>query len=242
MLAVEAPADDVLLRFIGVRLGIGELLEERASDPPVVARIVDGRSEKARGVGALRRGEAAALVAALVAVLRAGVPARRELVREAGGEFKLALAFPFAVETLAFRGGREVRRPDEAIVEEVLLQDQLCLELALVRPPARLDIERKANGVLVGAKYAINPFVGDRFEEALLVARVGVDVVGHERAGSRGAIGPVVEGIDAAIVEVNGGLQPIRYAVLDLGAELPQVEIALRLSVSLRDPLFEFAL
>ena len=65
-------------------------------------------------------------------VLEPAVPARRELVGKSGGELELAFVFPFAVPPLAFGRGGEVRRPDQPVVEEVLVQDELGLELALV--------------------------------------------------------------------------------------------------------------
>src|SRR3954466_8979576 len=151
MLAVEAPTDDVLSRFVGVRLGVGKLLEEGSGDPPVAARVMDRRSEEAGGVGPFRGGEAAAVVAPVVPVLGAGVPARRELIGKAARELDLALTLPFAVKALAFGRSGEIRCPDEAILEEILLQDELAFELALVESPAWLDIERKADDILVGA-------------------------------------------------------------------------------------------
>src|SRR3954454_22058245 len=111
-------------------------------------------SEEACRIGALRAGEAAAFIAAVIAVFGARVPARSELVGEAGGELDFAFALPFAVEALALCGCREVGCPYQPVVEEILLQDELVLELALVGAPARLDVQREPDEILVGAEDA----------------------------------------------------------------------------------------
>src|SRR5258705_8213588 len=100
VLAVEAAADDVLRCRIVIGLGIRQLLEEGRGDPPIPAAVVHRGAEEIRGIHPLGGAEAAAVVAAVVAVLGAGVPARRELIREAGREFELAFVLPFAVEAL----------------------------------------------------------------------------------------------------------------------------------------------
>src|SRR5436190_15812743 len=133
MLAVEAPADDVPGRFLVIGLGVGELLEPGCRDPPLAAAVVHRRAEEVRRVDALRAGEAAAFVAAMVTVLGARMPARQELISQTGGELERAFSLPFAVEALAFRLRGQIRCPDQTVVEEVLLQDELRLELAHVR-------------------------------------------------------------------------------------------------------------
>ena len=103
------------------------------------------------GVGALGGGEATAFIAAVVPVFEAAVPAGRELVREPGGQFEFAFAFPVAVEALLFGAGGQIRCPHQAIVEKIFLQDELRLELALIGTPRGLDIKREADRVLIGA-------------------------------------------------------------------------------------------
>src|SRR5438094_3953952 len=151
MLAIETAADDVFARLIVVGLGIGELSEKRRCDPPLARRVRHRRADEVHDVGALGGGEATAFIAAVVAVFDAAVPAGRELVGESGGQFELAFAFPVAMETLLFRRCRQVRRPYHAIVEKILLQDELCLELALIEAPGGLDIKREADWILVRA-------------------------------------------------------------------------------------------
>src|SRR6185503_5439046 len=180
VLAVEASADHVLAHLVVVGLGVGELRKEGCADPPVARRVMDRRPEEIRRVLAVAAREGAALVAGVAPVLDTGVPARQEGVGEAGGELELALALPLAVEALALRGGGQVRRPDQAIVEEVLLHDELAFELALVRSPARLDIEREADRVLVRAEHAPDPFVRQRLDEGAAVTRVRIDRVRDE--------------------------------------------------------------
>ena len=151
VLAVETAGDDLFARLIVVGFGVGELREKARCDPPLARRIVHRRANEAYSVGALASGEAAAFVAPVVAVFEAAVPAGRELVREPGGQFEFAFAFPVAVEALLFGAGGQIRCPHQAIVEKIFLQDELRLELALIGTPRGLDIKREADRVLIGA-------------------------------------------------------------------------------------------
>src|SRR5260370_30888704 len=157
VLAVEAAADDVFARRIGIGLGVRELLEESGGHPPVPAGIVDRRSEKLGRINPLFSREAAACIAAVVAVFEAGMPARQELVGNAGRQFQLAFMLPFAVEALLFRRCGQIRRPDPAIIEKVLLQAPLSFEFALIRSPAGLDVQREPDRILVRAKQPVDP-------------------------------------------------------------------------------------
>ena len=178
----------------------------------------------------------------MVAVFDTGVPAWRKAIGDAGGEFQLSLALPFAMKLFVFLRGAKVARPDEAVIQEVLVQDDLALELAFLRPIGRLDVQGQADRVLVRAQEPINPLVRDRLEKAALVAGIGIDAVGHERAGTGAAVRAVAEGIDAVVVQVQRRLQVVGNAVLELCAELPRVEVATRLSMTPGDPLLELAL
>src|SRR5467141_1573327 len=178
----------------------------------------------------------------MVAVFDAGVPARRIAISDAGGEFQLSLTLPFAVKPFAFLGSAKVARPDEAVIEEVLVQDDLALELAFLRPIGRFDIQGQPDRVLVRAQESINPLVRDRLEKAAFVASIGIDAVRHERAGTGGVVRAVAEGVHAVVVQVQRRLQVVANAVLELGAELPRVEVATRLPMTLGDPLLDLAL
>src|SRR5713226_5874753 len=108
MLAVEAAADDVFARFVGVGLGVRELREKGSADPPVACTVVDGGPEEVRGVDPLCAREATAFVAAVVAILGPGVPVRRELIRQAAGQFQLAFVLPCAMKALLLRRRAEI--------------------------------------------------------------------------------------------------------------------------------------
>src|ERR1051325_3985071 len=140
MLAIEASADDVCARLVAVGLGIRELAEQSGRDPPVAPAVVHGRADEIGRVDALAAREAAALVAAVMAILEARVPARRELVGEPARQLELAFALPVAVEALFFRRRREVGGPGQPVLEEVPLQNELAFELALIRAPCRLNV------------------------------------------------------------------------------------------------------
>src|SRR5258706_4558339 len=105
VLAVEAPVDDVARGAGVVGPGVAQLLQESHRHPPRGRRVMQRRPEEIRRVLALGVGEAVPGVVAVVAVLEAGVPARREAPGEAGGEFDFTLFFPLAVEVLLLQRG-----------------------------------------------------------------------------------------------------------------------------------------
>src|SRR5882762_985820 len=133
----------------------------------------------------------------MVAVFDTGVPAGRKAISDAGGEFQLSLALPFAMKLFAFLRSAKVSRPDQAVIEEVLMQDDLALELAFLRPVGRLDIQGQADRVLVRTQEPINPLVRDRLEKAAFVTSIRVDAVWHEGAGTGGVVRAVAEAVDA---------------------------------------------
>src|SRR6266849_7875392 len=122
----------------------------------------------------------------MVAVFDTGVPAGRKAISDASGEFQLSLALPFAMKLFAFLRRAKVGRPDQAVIEEVLVQDDLALELTVLRPVGRLAIQGQADRILVRAQAAINPLVRDRLEKAVFVTSIRIDAVRHERAGTGG--------------------------------------------------------
>src|SRR5438876_12262067 len=98
------------------------------------------------------------------------------------------------MEALLLGGRGEIRCPDQAVVEEIFLHDELRFQLALVRAPGRLDVEREPDRVLVRTEYPIDPFAGQRLDKAASIARIRVDTVRHEGTGAGRIVGPVAKG------------------------------------------------
>src|SRR5712691_6498136 len=178
----------------------------------------------------------------MVAVFDTAVPVGREAISDAGGEFEFSLALPVAMKLFAFVRRAKVGRPDQAVIEEVLVQDDPALELAFLRPVGRLDIQGQADRILVRAQEAINPLVRDRLEKCALVPRVRIDTVGNKRAGPGSVVRPVAECVDLVVVRVESRLQVVRDAVLQLRAQHPGVVVPARLPVAPRDPLLDLEL
>ena len=132
MLAVKAAADDVLARLVRVAFRIAELVQEARRQPPRFLRVVQGRAKEARRVIAVGFRETRSAIAAMVAVFDTSVPAWRKAIGNAGGEFQLSLALPFAMKLFAFLRSAKVGRPDEAVREPIALD-----EIGLVRNDAR---------------------------------------------------------------------------------------------------------
>src|SRR5262249_31373450 len=143
--------------------------------------------------------QAVGAVLAMVAQLHAGEPPRLKAVHEPGRELDLHRFFPARQAVLVARRAvrvprrrlpfarhGEVRAPDQPVVEEILLEEDLAFQLAeAVGGPARLEVDADTDRVLVRAPDAVDKF---RRYAAAIVAREGqggIVVLGYALAGGR---------------------------------------------------------
>src|SRR4029453_15663626 len=107
----------------------------------------------------------------------------------------------------------------------------------------RLDIERQAERIGVGAENANDAFEGSTFETELAEACIGIeDVVGEDLGWRRLTGRRVAIGVGVSEVEIAGELEETGDAVRDFSPCLQGGEISLAPAFSQGPPLLAFPL
>src|SRR5262245_24285862 len=250
VLVAEDPVAAHLRLVLGADADRADLAQGRDGDPPALAAVVEGRPEEEGRVLHVPVGQREAFELVVIPELDPAPPAREEPVRDPHVDLGHRGFLDGAVRDITAARRHEigallvleldprVRRHDQAVVEEVLLEDQPELERHLAGPDLGLDVEGQTDRILVGTQEAIDRLERDPVEahRAVLLRRVVVE-------GDVETLGEVVDavvlGVEVAVVDVARELKVVGQAVFDLAAELEVVIVTEGLSLAVRDPLLD---